>query len=395
MPWIGPLIVLAIELPSIWTVPHVGEWFYFWYAGHLVATGMSPFEPANWLPTTHGYGPLAGGLAVNTLDGLDLAQLRTYSRWLWPPIAALLLAPFGALPFELGVPALHVATIVIAIGSALWLVRVLMPPALRPLAFAVLVASPPLVQVMRAATVTLAILPSTALLFAGLGRIDGPRIGLASFGLSIRPQLFLVVLAGLFGVMSARPMRRALVTSAVVWIVLNTVAFVVSPIPLDPSLLDAAREYALHDNSSTWRLAWEVAGDGVAILAPLMLAGALVASAVAVRRSSAASRTEMVIACALALAVAAAPYAHTYDHLALFPAWLLVLRAANARSRGLRTVGSLAVILAALGYGWSAYLVGAAGFRAAVAVTPFLAIALCASVAQRPELQPGTTHPRY
>src|SRR5438093_1345630 len=148
-------------------------------------------------------------------------------------------------------------------------------------------------------------------------------------------------------------------------------------------------------NSSTCRLAWEVAGDGVAILAPLLLAGGLVASAVAVRRSSAASRTEMVIACALALAVAAAPYAHTYDHLALFPAWLLVLRAANTRSRGLRTVGSLAVILAALGYGWSAYLVGAAGFRAAVAVTPFLAIALCASVAQRPELQPGTTHPRY
>src|SRR5207247_8917176 len=82
----------------------------------------------------------------------QLSTLSLHAALPTSPIAAILLAPFGALPFEIGVPALHVATIVIAIGSALWLVRVLMPPALRPLAFAVLVASPPLVQVDRKST---------------------------------------------------------------------------------------------------------------------------------------------------------------------------------------------------------------------------------------------------
>src|SRR5436309_4060580 len=117
MRWLGPILVLLIELPSLWTTPHVGEWFLFWYAGHVVSGGGSPYDPVNWLPAATDYGAVAHGVAINTAHGLDLATLRTNSRWLWPPFGGLLLAPFGALPLEIGIPLLHLATIVVAVAS--------------------------------------------------------------------------------------------------------------------------------------------------------------------------------------------------------------------------------------------------------------------------------------
>jgi hypothetical protein len=377
-PWLGPLVVLLLELPLIWTSPFVGEWFLFWYGGHIVASGGSLYDPASWMPATQGIGPLAHGIAVNTLDGNDLETMRTDGRWLWPPAAGLLLAPFGALPLEIGVPLLHAATIAVAVGSTIALVRVLTPPEGRPLALALLFASPPLVQVMRAASLTVVVLPSLALLYATLRRPDGVRLGIAGAGLMFRVQDFLAALPAVVGGLPRAGAPRMLIVAGATWLAINAVAFAIAPVPLDPSLLDAARSYTLHDNSSTWRLAWEIAPDQVAPIALAFLTAALVGAFIAVRGTSSARRPQMLIACALALGVAAAPYTHTYDDLALFPAWLLALQTLGARSARPVALGAFAVIVVVLGYGWSAYLVGAAGTRAAVALTPYLAIALLA-----------------
>ncbi|HYR92830.1 MAG TPA: hypothetical protein VEP48_01395, partial [Methylomirabilota bacterium] len=163
-------------------------------------------------------------------------------------------------------------------------------------------------------------------------------------------------------------------------------AFAISPVPLDPSLFGVARAFTLDDNSSTWRLAWLITGDGVSLVlvAVAMLAVALALGVVAVRRAPRDGRDRMVIACALAFAVALAPYTYTYDHLALFPAWLLALASVADAPVARRLSVSLAVIAAALLYGWSAYFVGAAGMRAAIGLTPFLALALLASTSARP-----------
>src|SRR5207249_651226 len=135
-PWLGPLIVLFIELPSMWTSPHVGDWFLFWYAGHLTAAGLSPYEPASWLPAATQYGAVAGRIAFTSLSGVDVT--RPDARWLWPPFVGLALAPFGALPLEIGVPLLHVTTIVLALASTIGLVVLVAPPRSRALALTVL-----------------------------------------------------------------------------------------------------------------------------------------------------------------------------------------------------------------------------------------------------------------
>jgi hypothetical protein len=383
--WIGPLIVLVVELPLIWTSPHVGDWFTFWYAGRLVADGLSPYDPLSWLPATTDYGAVAHGIAINLEHGVDLATLRT-EHWLWPPLGGILLVPFGALPLELGIPLLHLATIVVAVGSALALVRVLVPAPLRPLALTLLLASPSLVQPMRASTLTICILPGIVLLFADLTRARAPHLAVAALGLSVRPQLFLAALPTIAAVYLTAARRRALVLAAAGWVVVNAAAFAISPVPLDPSLFGVARAFTLDDNSSTWRLAWLIAGDGVSLVlvAVAMLAVALALCVAAVRRAPRDGRDRMLIACALAFAVALAPYTYTYDHLALFPAWLLALTSVADAPVARRLTVGLAVIAAALVYGWSAYFVGAAGVRAAIGFTPFLALALLASTSARP-----------
>ena len=382
-PWLGPLIVLLIELPLIWTTPHVGEWFVFWYVGHLVATGATPYDPANWAAATTDYGPVAHGLAINTANGLDISALPVDSRWIWPPIVGLVLAPFGAFPLEVGIPLLHVATIVVAIASTIALVRVLAPPAVRPLALALLFASPSLVQPMRAATMTILVLPGIALLFAALRNASAWRLAVAGFAVAVRPQLFLISLPFVLSAFVRRGARRTLAISALLWTVANAIAFALSPVPLDPRLLDAARAFTLQDNSSTWRLAYELAPDAILPVVVMLVAMGAALAAVAVRRAGPGQREEVLVAAALALAIAVVPYVHTYDHLALFPIWLLGLRAAAGTAGAGRLAIGGAVVTVALGFAWSAYLVGAAGTRAAAGVTPFLALGVLALTSAR------------
>ena len=99
--------VLLIYAPLLWPQIHVGDWFAFWYVGHLVANGGSPYDWTAWVPAAHDYGPLAHGIAVNSADGPSNAELRAGLQWLWPPIVGLALAPFGMLPLEVGIPTWH------------------------------------------------------------------------------------------------------------------------------------------------------------------------------------------------------------------------------------------------------------------------------------------------
>lgn len=386
VPWFGPLVVLILELPLIWTTPHVGEWFVFWYAGHLVASGTSVYDPAAWVSATRDYGAVAHGIAINTSAGVDISVLEHDSRWIWPPMVGLVLAPFGALPLEVGVPLLHLVTIGLAIASAIALARVLMPAALRPLAVTLLVASPSLVQPMRAATMTILVLPGLALLFAAVRAPTVRRLSLAALFVAVRPQLFLLTLPPLAAVFARKGTLRMLATAALLWSAAQAIAFALSPVPLDPRLLDAARAFTLQDNSSTWRLVYELVPDAVLPAAAVLIALAAALATIAVRRAPPDRRDDVLVAAALAVATAVVPYAHTYDHVALFPVWLLAIRAGSEVTGSHRVAIGVGVVAIALGYAWSAYLVGAAGFRAAIGVTPYLGLALLA-------LTSRTSHP--
>lgn len=386
VPWFGPLIVLILEVPFIWTSPHVGEWFAFWYAGHVIARGASVYDPTAWVSAARDYGPVAHGIAINTSAGVGLTVLEHDSRWIWPPMVGILLAPFGALPVEVGVPLLHLTTIGVAIASTIALTRVLVPSPLRPLALTLLFASPSLVQPMRAATMTILVLPGFALLFAALRVATARRLALAALLVAVRPQLFVLTLPPVAAVFVRHGALRLLATAALLWSAAQAIAFALSPVPLDPRLLDAARAFTLQDNSSTWRLAYELLPDAVLPAAAVLIAFAAALAIVAVRRAAPDRRDDVLVAAALAVAIAVVPYAHTYDHVALFPIWLLAIRAGFEVTGSHRVAIGVGVVAIALGYAWSAYLVGAAGFRAAIGVTPYLGLALLAMTSR-------TSHP--
>jgi hypothetical protein len=383
LPWLLPGLLIALELPFVWTIPHVGEWFVFWYAGHLVATGQSPYEPASWLAATRDYGALPHGITVNTFDGWDLSRVQLDGRWLWPPLAGILLAPFGALPLDVGIPLMHVVWIAAGLASAFALVRILVPPPLRPLALAVVVVSPPLVQVMRASSVTLAILPSVVVVFAALRRKSGAWLGVAVSGLSIRIQLFAILAAALLVQLAVRRLWRVTLIAVAVWALVAIAALALSPVPLDPSLLEAARRFTEHDNVSTWRLAWAIDPDLVAPIALTLIGATALLVAIAIRNAGTA-RDEVLVAASLAFAVGVQPYAHMYDQLALVPAWLIALRSSALWPARARALLVAAIIVVALGYGWAGYLVGAAGMRAAGALGPLFALALLAGALSMP-----------
>jgi hypothetical protein len=376
---IGPLIVLVIYAPLLWPSIHVGEWFVFWYAGHVVANGGSPFDWQQWLPAAHDYGPLAHGIAVNTANGLSDVELRDGPRWLWPPIVGLALAPFGMLPLEVGIPVLHIALIAVGIVGAMWLAHLLLPPEQRGLGMALLLASAPFVQPMRAASPTILVLLGTCALLLGARRRSGGILGASALLLAVRAQVFPTVGAVVTIFLMRERSWRPLAVAIGVFVSVTLLSLVLSPIPLDPTLLGSTRAFTLTDNSSTWHLASEIAPEASTALALIAIAVGIVLAAVAVLRGPARRRDELVLSAALAVSVTLAPYVHTYDHVLLAPAWLLSLALVADAPRGTRLVIGGTLVALALGYSWVAYLVGAAGTRSAVAPAPFLALALLAA----------------
>src|SRR5437879_1236199 len=103
IPFLPPLAISLLEWPLLSPFPAVGDNFQFWVTGHMVVTGQSPYARDSW-EAAAAYGPLPGGIAANPA-GLTLAI--TQQVYLYPPQFAFLFAPFGLLPFEIGVPMLH------------------------------------------------------------------------------------------------------------------------------------------------------------------------------------------------------------------------------------------------------------------------------------------------
>src|SRR2546427_2586199 len=378
---IAPAFVLLIYAPLLWPEVHVGDWFAFWYVGHHVANGGSPYDWTFWVSAARDYGPLAHGVAVNTGYGPSDAELRAGLQWLWPPIVGLALVPFGLLPLEVGIPLLHIALLAVGIGGAIWLARLVLPPSQRALGIAVLLASAPLVQPMRAASPTILALLGSCLLLLGLRRRSGGTLGASALSLAVRPQLFASLGLVVTALLARERAWRALGVAVAVFLSITVVTFVLSPFSVDPSLLASAGAFTRTDNSSTWRLASEIAPQGAALLALVAIAIGVALAALAILRGPVQRRDELVLAGALAVSVALAPYVNTSDHVLLAPAWLLPLLLVSDAPRGTRAVVGGAVVAVALGYSWIAYFVGAAGNRTAMAPAPFLALVLLAASA--------------
>lgn len=380
------LLGLALTLPAWWPLAFADtDHLIFWAAGNQVVTGGSPYPTEVWVALAREY-PHSHLQEMMAAPDAGLV-------WIYPPWTALLFAPFGALPREAGLWALHVAYVlgsVLAV-SALIALAPWRSERTRSLAALVAITFQPLVIAAHWGQFTGWLVLGAALVLMALRRRGLAGLLAGAVLLAAKPQLTAV--AG--GVVALRLAHRR------AWrqlggTVAGLAALAALAIALDPgalaSMLLGARQRveAVNRFPTTWGFARSSGLEQWPLLAIALIAIALVACVVAVRGSTD-RRDDTALAAALAFGVALTPYALTYEQALLTPA--LVLSAAGAdRCRPLPKALLLCALVALAALCWT--LFATSGTGPSLGIVPTLAVLLLAgagAAARRWPAQAGAT----
>jgi hypothetical protein len=348
-PYLVPLALSGLAWPLLSPLPAVGDNFQFWLAGHMVATGQSPYDRGAWEAAT-GYGVTPGGIAANTVP---LNLLITHSVWLYPPQTAFLFVPFGLLPFEVGVPLFHIFVLLAALaGVSVAAAAIGLTGARLAMFLALATISQPFVISVRDGHPIGLIVLGAALAYVGVR--DGRALMLAAgvVLLSLKPQLVIPFGIGLLVWLAIHRRWRAIAISAVALSAITLPAELVDPFPFS-DLVGAASDRLGADLSTTAALARDL-GGGV-LLTLVLAASAAVACAMAVWRSTPAARPNVLFAASLLLSLVLIPYSHDYDLLLCLPAGAAALSiGVGARRASITVFLALAIFLVPwlLFYAW-------------------------------------------
>lgn len=341
-PYAIPLLILALEWRLLTPVPAVADHFQFWAAGHLAATGRSPYDREAW-EALAALGPVPGGVAVSTVQqNLD----QTRHLWLYPPQVAFALVPFGALPLEVGVPLFHLFIAAsAAIGVAL-AAHVAGLSGIR-LAFALCLAavSEPFVIGVRDGHPIGLLLGGMALVFLGLRDRRWWLLALGVAILSLKPQLAVVFGLAALGYVLLRRDREAFAVASLTLAAVTVPAALLHPFPF-AALTEAPAERVVLDLSTTGALARDL-GGGTPLTVVLWVV-ALGAAVVAMRAPRVGLRGAVPFALVLGLSLVILPYVHHYDQLLILPVAFTSLAVATATRRELPIAAAVAVLVAAL-----------------------------------------------
>jgi len=353
------LVALAATLPAS---PSSNDFFQFWWAGHLVVTGRSPYDPAAWSAAL-AYGPAAGAVARNCVPPAAPACL-----WLYPPWTAWLFAPTGALDPPAGIAVQRVVLAsALAVGGALW-ARIASVTAAAPLLVA-FAASAPFVRDILTGHFEGLLVIGLGLVAIGLrDRASWPLVAGALL-LSFKPHLF-IALAPLLLVWLIRARAyRTIALAAAGLFVLAIVAFASDPLAW-PALVGRSAGKTEIAGATTWALAMTIGGGAWLAVAALVLAVGAACVAV-VWRSRRSDRGSALVAVGAAFSLALAPYLQSYDLVLLFPAVAI----AFARSGGAMVVVAAIVVAAT----WLAYWLELSGTSLAlVGALPTIALVVLA-----------------
>ncbi len=348
-PYLVPLALTGLAWPLLSPSPAVGDNFQFWLAGHMVATGHSPYDRAAWEAAT-GYGSTPGGVAANTVP---LNLLITHAVWLYPPQTAFLFVPFGLLPFEAGVPLLHVFVLATAlVGVSVAAAAVGLTGARLAMFLALATVSQPFVISVRNGHPIGIIVLGAALAYVGVRDRRAFTFAAGVVLLSLKPQLVIPFGIGLLVWLAIHRRWRAIAIAAVAVIAVMLPPELLNPFPF-ADIVSAAGDRIRADLSTTAALARDL-GDGV-LLAAALTATAAIACAIAVRWSRPEARPRVLFAASLLLSLVLLPYSHDYDLLLCLPAGAAALAiGAGARRASITVLVSIAIFLVPwlLFYAW-------------------------------------------
>ena len=343
------------------------DFFQFWWAGHLVATGRSPYEPASFRDALS-YGAQAGSVYANCAASADAPACL----WVYPPWTAWLYVPLGFLDAAAGPLAVLILSAVgLGIGIALVTRWAAVPAAGTAILAIGLCVSAPAVRDVVTGHFEGLLLVGLVSLEVGLARGRGIALVTGVVLMALKPHLFIGLAAAVVAWLLAGRRYAALAAAAVTLGALALVAFSLEPRAL-PAILERSASKADLTGTTTWHLAERIGGPSAPVVAAALVAIALWSSLVAWRAVERHEQPRALVAIGMALSLVLAPYAQSYDDVLLFPAVALAVRGLSARSIALAAAGLVALT-------WGAYVLELAGDpRAYAGLLPAIALAALA-----------------
>jgi hypothetical protein len=339
------VLLLAVLAPIILPREGVGDTFFFWYAGHLVFAGGSPYDQNAWASAGAEY----GAFAQNVISTCTPSPYQPSCLWTYPPTTAFVFAPFGLLNVRDGVYALTMFTYlttaasVVAVGQ--WMGA--RSQTTRALAICSIALSHPFVFDINAGHFEGLGVLGIVLIAVGLtGRRVAPVV-VGALLLSLKPHLYVGLAVVVLVLLVARRDWRTLGWSLASVATANGLALLRFP-EAPGEIIWRAGQIKDVGWASTSAFASNLFSSpfvGVAIVFGI----AALAFAVAVRFAPAERKTDALVAAGAALGLCLSPYAHPYDFLGLAPAFALALALGESIGQPVRaillvaTAGTLAV----------------------------------------------------
>ena len=318
-----------------WPAVGTGDLFQFWYAGRLVITGGSPYDPAAWSAAA-----AYGEYARNVMSNCTPTPIDPLCVWVYPPATALLFAPFALLDVAIGTALLELVFIALGLVALLALARWMGQGSgdLRFVVVAACLVSHPFVFDLRAGHFeALGVLGLLALAY-GFAHQRAAPVVVGALLLSVKPHLYLFVGLVVLIWLIRRRWWRALVLTSAALIVIQGGAALRFPDSVGAIATRSAGKVDL-GWASTWALL-PVVPDAPVIGLVLFFGLIAIAFLVSVRNAPAGRRADVTIAAAAAVSIAIAPYVHPYDLFVTFPTFAIAV----ALTRGaVRSVGALVV----------------------------------------------------
>jgi hypothetical protein len=341
------VLVLAALAPIIWPTEGTGDTFYFWYAGHLVVTGSSPYDPSAW----SGVG--AFGNAATNVVLLCTPPTDPSCLWSYPPLTAWLFAPFALFDAHLGVLLLNLFLFITAGVSLVMLAHWMRARSAitRALALSAFVASEPFVFDVHAGHFDGLGIIGLLLVCGGLNSGRAVPVAAGALLLSLKPHMYVLVAIVVLALVLRERRWRVLAATTLTLAIVSAAALARDTGALTAMISGASAKVAEGNGwAATWAFAGSFVPDSPLVGYALVFAIGVAAMWTAVRNAPRGRQTDALVAGSAALSLTLPPYLSPYDLMLTFPTLALSLAIAERLAAPSRAIlQSLIVFTLAIG----------------------------------------------